>query len=112
MEVVVHALRLHKAERQALRRREVDALGRPHRLGLVGQSCQRGIQVVYPQEDASERCGLTLVRHCEERQLPAPRIRADDREPVGSLYHVHAGVRRQEVGQPVAVGDPKSDVVE
>ena len=59
-----------------------------------------------------ERAPLARPLGVEERQLAAPRVRADQRERVGPVDDVHPDAGRDEVGDRVAVGDPERDVVE
>jgi hypothetical protein len=48
----------------------------------------------------------------EEGQLAATGVRSDQREGVGPVDDVHADMAGDEVGDPVAVGDPERDVIE
>ena len=59
-----------------------------------------------------ERAGLARPLGLEERQLAAPRVRADEREAVGAVDHVHAEMGDREVGDLVARVRPEGDVVE
>ena len=59
-----------------------------------------------------QRAALAGRLGLEERQLPLAGIRPDERELVGPLDHVHAEMRRDEVGDAVPVGEPVCDVVE
>jgi hypothetical protein len=59
-----------------------------------------------------QRTALPRPFGVEERQLPAPRIGADQGEPVGLVDHVHPEVLHREVGDPIAVGHPERNVVE
>ena len=59
-----------------------------------------------------ERTALPRPVGGEERQLPAPRVGADERERVRPVDHVHPEMADDEVGDGVAVGEPVGDVVE
>ena len=64
------------------------------------------------QRDVLERAGLARPLGREQRQLPAARVRADERERVGAVDDVHADALRDEVRDRVALGHPEGDVVE
>ena len=113
LEVVGDSLvRLDERESQPLRRVEGRRAVVPLHDEPGRESGERLVEVVDAEADPSERSRLAVTLGGEERQLPATRVRADEREPVGSLDDVHPGVRRQEVGESVAIGDPEGDVVE
>src|SRR6185437_9721388 len=59
-----------------------------------------------------ERTTLARAVGREERQLASSRVRADERERIGPVDHVHAEMRREEADDRVAVGNPVRDVVE
>ena len=48
----------------------------------------------------------------EQRELAAPGVGADEREPVGLIDDVHPYVGGQEVGERIAIFHPESYVVE
>ena len=48
----------------------------------------------------------------EQRQLPAPRVRADERERILPVDDVHPDVARQEIDDRLAVRDPEGDVIQ
>ena len=113
VEVVGDAL-VHLDEREPQpaggveRGRAVAALDREARR----QRRERLVEVEDAQAHAAERAWLALPLRGEERQLAAPGIRADERELVRAVDHVHADVRGEEVRERVAVLDPERHVVE
>ena len=76
------------------------------------ERAERLVQIRHTQRHVLERAPLPRSLLGEERQLPAPRIRADERELVGPLDDVHAHPLGQKVRDPVAIGDPERHVVE
>src|SRR6266516_5087552 len=79
---------------------------------VLRQLRDRRPQVGYAEADVLERAALTRPFSLEERQLAPASVRADERELVGSLDHVHAEMSGDEVRNWVALGDPERDVVE
>jgi hypothetical protein len=76
---------------------------------------QRGrclLEIGDAQHDAVKHAAVALAVGCEERELPAARVRSDEREVVRALDHVHAEVVARKIGERVAVCHPKGDVVE
>ena len=59
-----------------------------------------------------ERPALSRPLGLEQRQLAAAGVRADERELVRSLDHVHAEMSGQEIRNGIALSDPERDVVE
>ena len=76
------------------------------------EAAQRVVEARDPQRDVLERAALARPLRLEQRQLPAPRVGADEREAVRPLDHVHAEAGGDEVGDRVAIRDPERDVVE
>ena len=95
VEVVVEVgVGLDETERDAFAELEVRlALAPPLDLEAVRQLGQRPLEIVHPQRDVLERAALARAFGCEERQLPAPRVGADERERVGPVDHVHPEMR-------------------
>ena len=77
-----------------------------------GQLGERRAEIGVAEGDVLERAAIPRAFGHEERQLAPARIRAQQRESVRSIDHVHPKVRRDEVCDRVAVGDPVRDVVE
>src|SRR5207248_511256 len=73
---------------------------------------ERGLEIRDAQGDVLERAALARAFRVEERQLAAPRIRAEQRELVGLIDHVHAETCSEECRDRLAVGEPVRDVVE
>ena len=59
-----------------------------------------------------ERPALARPLLGKECQLAPSGVGADERKAVGPLDHVHSQMRRREVGDAIAVGDPERHVVE
>ena len=78
----------------------------------VRERRHRPIEVGDAQADPQERPGLARLLDLEQRQLPAPGMRADQREAVGSLDDVHAEMRDGELRDRIAIDDPERNVVE
>ena len=76
------------------------------------EPAERLSQVVDPQRDVLESPLLPRPFLCKERELAAACVRADERELVGALDHVHREPLREEVRDRVAVGHPERNVVE
>jgi hypothetical protein len=51
-----------------------------------------------------ERAALARTFGRKQRELPAPRVRTDERERVGAIDYVHAQVAHGEVRNRVAIG--------
>ena len=66
----------------------------------------------HAKPDVLQRSRLARARRLEERQLSAPSVPPDQREPVGPLDHVHAELLHGEIGDHVALRDPERDVIE
>ncbi len=65
-----------------------------------------------PQRHVLQRALLPLVRRLEQRQLPAPRVDADERELLVAVDHVHPVRPLAMCGECVPVLHPDCDVVE
>ena len=78
----------------------------------VRERGHRPIEVGDAQADPQERPGLARLLDVEQRQLPAARMGADQREAVGPLDDVHAEMRDGELGDRIAIDDPQRNVVE
>src|SRR5207249_1261439 len=78
----------------------------------VGQVSLRLLEIGDSERDVLERALLARPLGREERQLSAPRVRADERERVLLVDHVHADVLRQQIDDRLAVGDPEGDVIQ
>src|SRR5437868_6546174 len=114
VEVVVDLRRrLDQAEPQPLADFEVDlSVARPLDLKPIAELPLRALKARDAQRDVLERALLARSVGGEQRQFAAPGIRADEREGVRPIDHVHPDALGQEVGDPVAVGHPEGDVVE
>ena len=114
IEVVVEVgLGLDEAERDAFCHLEVRlALTPPLDLEVVRQLRERVFEVVHAKGDVFERTALAWRFGREERQLPAPRVGADERERVGAVDHVHSEVRYRKARYRVAIREPVGDMVE
>src|SRR5579862_516884 len=77
-----------------------------------GQGAERIVKARDPQRNVPQRTALAWSVGRKERQLPAARIGAEKRERIGPVDHVHSEMRREDVGDRVALGDPVRDVVE
>ena len=114
VEVVVEiGLGLDETERDAFAQLEVrltfaPALDREP----VGKPGQRLREVAHTQRDMLDRAALPWSVGREQGQLPAPGVRADERERVGPVDHVHPEMPDGEVRQGVAIREPVGDVVE
>jgi len=93
---------VHVEEGAAVLARDVDAL----------QATERSVQIVHTERHVLQRTALAGGLGVEQRQLPATRVRADQRELVRLLDHVHREPLGHEVRDRIAVGDPERDVVE
>jgi hypothetical protein len=86
VEVVVElGVRFHQTDRDTFPELEVRlALAPPLDLEAVRQLGERPVEVADAQGDVLERATLPRAVGGEERQLPAPRVGADERERVRS----------------------------
>src|SRR5207248_4914302 len=73
---------------------------------------ERGLEIGDAQGDVLERAALARTFRVEERQLAATRVRAEQRELVGLVDHVHPETCSEECRDRLAVGEPVRDVVE
>src|SRR3954469_21228343 len=64
------------------------------------------------QSDVFERALIARPFRAEQRQLAAPRVGADEREPVLPVDDVHPGVLRQELHDRLAILNPEGDVIQ
>ena len=78
----------------------------------VRERGHRPIEVGDAQADPQERPGLARLLDLEQRQLPAPGVRADQGEAVGPLDDVHTEMPDGELRDRIAIDDPQRDVVE
>ena len=105
--------RFDEAEPQALGDVEVGlAVPRLVDRQLLRQLRDRRAQVGDAERDVLQGTLLARALGVEERQLAAPGVRADEREPIGVLDHMHADMRGHEVRNRLAVGHPEGDMVE
>ena len=114
VEVVLHlGRRLDEPETDALAQVEVHLAGpRPLEIELVGQALERLLEIGDAKSDVLQGAALARTVRSEEGQLAATRTRADEREAIRPVDHVHADVRGQEAGNRIAIRDPVGDVVE
>ena len=104
---------LDDAETDSLGQIEIRlAVSRTFQLDALRELGQRRREVGDAEGDMTERSALTRPLGVEQRDLAAPRIRAEQREPLGLVDRVHAEMRGDELGDRLAVGDPVRDVVE
>ena len=112
VEVVLDlGLRLDETEPQPFEDVEVRSTVRPLDVDGV-QSLQRRLEVVDAKRYVLQRTPLPRPLGLEERQLAAPRVRADECELVGALDDVHREPLGREVRDPLAVRDPEGDVIQ
>jgi hypothetical protein len=114
VEVVVDVrVRLDEPEPEPFGDVEV-GLARPRLVELepFGEPGERAAEVGDAQRDVLECPSFAHALRVEERQLAAARVRADERELVRPVDHVHAEVARDEVGDRVSVRDPEGNVVQ
>ena len=78
----------------------------------LGKRCESAVEVLNAERDVLERPPLARGWRVEQRQLAAACVRADEREPVRPVDHVHAEVLGGERRERIAVGKPVGDVVE
>src|SRR5438128_1144182 len=82
----------------------------PPQLDIAGRAVRQGRarlrEVRDAQRDVLERATFTRTLGVEQRQLPAPRIRANERERVLPVDDVHAKVAGDEVHDRFSVRDP------
>ena len=114
VEVVVEVgVCLDETERDAFCQLEVRlALAPPLDVEAFGQLGQRALEIAHPEGDVLERTALPRRVGGEERQLPAPRVGADERERIGPVDHVHPEMRDRKARDGVAVREPVGDVIE
>ena len=93
---------VHVEEGAAVLARDVDAL----------EAAERRLQVVHTERHVLQRTALAGGLGVEQRQLPATRVRADERELVRPLDHVHREPFGHELRDRLSVGDPERHVVE
>jgi hypothetical protein len=103
---------LREAEPEALRPVEPRNPVGPIHFEIVRERLESLRQIAHPQDDALEHARLALPLGSEERQLPAPGVRAHQGEVAGPLDHVHAEVLADEFRERIPVGDPEGDVIE
>ena len=78
----------------------------------VGQRGECGVEIGDAEGDVLECAEVSGPVGGEERELSPPCIGAQQREPFGSIDHVHPQMRREKVCDRIALGDPVGDVVE
>ena len=104
---------LDEADRDAFAELEVRlALAPALDLEALRQSGERLLEIVHAQRDVLERAALPRTVRGEERELPAPRVGADERERVRPVDHVHPEMRNRKARDGVAIREPVGDVVE
>ena len=79
---------------------------------VLRQLGDRRPQVGHAKRDVLERPALSRPLSLEQRQLAAAGVRADERELVRSLDHVHPEMSGQEIRNGIALSDPERDMVE
>src|SRR3954453_12932282 len=79
---------------------------------FAGELVERRVETRDTERDVLQRTPVARPFGVEQRDLPATRIRAEQREPVGAVDDMHADVGRDEVRDGVAVRDPVGDVIE
>jgi hypothetical protein len=78
----------------------------------AGQLGERRVEIGDAQRNMLQRTALPWTLSREERELAPPRVRAEQRELVGLVDHVHPEVRREEVRDGLALREPVRDMVE
>ena len=78
----------------------------------LGQLGERRVEIADAERHVLERAAIPRSLRHEERELAPARVRPQQGEPVRPVDHVHPEVRREEVRDQVAVGDPVGNVVE
>jgi hypothetical protein len=114
VEVVVVPRRLDEPEANAFGPDVEVGLPRARALDFEtrGQLGERRLEIADPERDVLERAAIPRSLGHEERELAPARIGAQQGEPVRPVDHVHPEVRREEVCDQIALGDPIGDVVE
>ena len=114
VEVVVDVgSRLDEPKLEALVEVEIGlALARLLDREVLRQLRDRSPEVGHAERDVLEGPTFTRPLRLEKRQLAAAGVRADERELVGPLDHVHAEMSGHEIRDWIALGNPESNVVE